>query len=317
MFNEGVDIPSVDMVMFLRPTESPTVFLQQLGRGLRKSRGKNYLNVLDFIGNYEKAGLVRYILAGPKGGTGGTGEGKGIDYPEDCQIDFDLRLIDLFEKMESNRYTLKEKINNEFLRIESLEDRCPTRMDLFTQMDDTLYEMCMSHSKDNIFKFYYKYLHEINRLDIEQEELYNSVGREFLSLIETTSMSKVYKMPVLMAFYNDGDIKMHLTEEDLLKSWKKFFDKGTNWKDLKTNIDLEGYRKISDKAHLSNILKNPVNALINTGKGFFYRDEKYPISIREDLAPIIQTPAFANQMKDIIEYRAMDYYRRRYKEEQD
>ena len=63
MFNEGVDIPSVDMVMFLRPTESPVVFLQQLGRGLRRGKGKKYLNVLDFIGNYEKAGNVRnYIM---------------------------------------------------------------------------------------------------------------------------------------------------------------------------------------------------------------------------------------------------------------
>ena len=51
MFNEGVDIPSVDMVMFLRPTESTFVYLQQLGRGLRLYKGKEYLNVLDFIGN--------------------------------------------------------------------------------------------------------------------------------------------------------------------------------------------------------------------------------------------------------------------------
>lgn len=64
MFNEGVDIPSVDMVMFLRPTESPIVFLQQLGRGLRQFSGKEYLNVLDFIGNYEKAGNVRKLLTG-------------------------------------------------------------------------------------------------------------------------------------------------------------------------------------------------------------------------------------------------------------
>ena len=64
MFNEGVDITSVDMVMFLRPTESPIVFLQQLGRGLRKSKGKEYLNVLDFIGNYDKAGRVRFLLTG-------------------------------------------------------------------------------------------------------------------------------------------------------------------------------------------------------------------------------------------------------------
>lgn len=51
MLNEGVDIPEIDTLLFLRPTESLTVFLQQLGRGLRKAEGKDYLTVLDFIGN--------------------------------------------------------------------------------------------------------------------------------------------------------------------------------------------------------------------------------------------------------------------------
>lgn len=51
LFNEGVDIPSVDTVLFLRPTESATIFLQQLGRGLRLHDGKTCLTVLDFIGN--------------------------------------------------------------------------------------------------------------------------------------------------------------------------------------------------------------------------------------------------------------------------
>ncbi|UJR85256.1 DUF3427 domain-containing protein [Sandaracinus amylolyticus] len=51
LFNEGVDLPDVDTVLFLRPTESATVFLQQLGRGLRKSRDKDCLTVLDFIGD--------------------------------------------------------------------------------------------------------------------------------------------------------------------------------------------------------------------------------------------------------------------------
>lgn len=51
IFNEGVDVPQIDTVLFLRPTESALVFLQQLGRGLRRSRDKNCLTVLDFIGN--------------------------------------------------------------------------------------------------------------------------------------------------------------------------------------------------------------------------------------------------------------------------
>lgn len=54
LYNEGVDIPNIDMVMFLRPTESLTVFLQQLGRGLRIADGKEFLTVLDFIGQSNK-----------------------------------------------------------------------------------------------------------------------------------------------------------------------------------------------------------------------------------------------------------------------
>lgn len=62
ILNEGVDIPQINMVLFLRPTESQTIFIQQLGRGLRKYPGKDYVTVLDFIGNnYDRA--VQMALA--------------------------------------------------------------------------------------------------------------------------------------------------------------------------------------------------------------------------------------------------------------
>ena len=52
IFNEGVDVPSIDRVVMLRPTESSLLFLQQLGRGLRASPGKTAVNVIDFVGNH-------------------------------------------------------------------------------------------------------------------------------------------------------------------------------------------------------------------------------------------------------------------------
>lgn len=55
IFNEGVDIPEVDTVLFLRPTDSLTIFLQQLGRGLRLSPGKTELTVLDFVAQAHKS----------------------------------------------------------------------------------------------------------------------------------------------------------------------------------------------------------------------------------------------------------------------
>ena len=64
ILNEGVDIPQINMVLFLRPTESQTIFLQQLGRGLRKYPGKDYVTVLDFIGNnYERSVQIALALS--------------------------------------------------------------------------------------------------------------------------------------------------------------------------------------------------------------------------------------------------------------
>jgi superfamily II DNA or RNA helicase len=66
IFNEGVDIPSVNTVLMLRPTNSPIVFIQQLGRGLRKHKDKEFLTLLDFIGNHNKAYLIALALIGNK-----------------------------------------------------------------------------------------------------------------------------------------------------------------------------------------------------------------------------------------------------------
>ena len=64
IFNEGVDIPAVNQILMLRPTNSPVIFIQQLGRGLRKHSSKNFLTVLDFIGNHNKAFLISIALKG-------------------------------------------------------------------------------------------------------------------------------------------------------------------------------------------------------------------------------------------------------------
>ncbi|WP_078544796.1 DEAD/DEAH box helicase [Litchfieldia alkalitelluris] len=66
IFNEGVDIPSVNTVLMLRPTNSPIVFIQQLGRGLRKYKEKQFLTVLDFIGNHSKTFLIAIALNGSR-----------------------------------------------------------------------------------------------------------------------------------------------------------------------------------------------------------------------------------------------------------
>lgn len=318
MFNEGVDITSVDMVMFLRPTESPIVFLQQLGRGLRKCRGKEFLTVLDFIGNYEKAGRVRFLLSDRSNQHAGVYNPSDTSaFPDDCLVDFDMKLIDLFAEMDRKHLKLKDQIINEYFRVKELLGRRPDRMDLFTYMDDGIYEIAIAHSKDNPFKKYLEFLKELDELNQDEEFFYKGIGREFISLLENTSMSKVYKMPVLMAFYNHGNILMEVSEEQLLSSWKELFSTGTNWKDLDKNMTIQKYNSISDKEHLKKILSMPVHFLLESGKGFFVKKDGAAIGLREELRPLIDNPVMVCQMKDVIDYRAMDYYQRRYRQSQE
>ena len=314
MFNEGVDITSVDMVMFLRPTESPIVFLQQLGRGLRKCRGKEFLTVLDFIGNYEKAGRVRFLLSGRSNQSAGVYNPSDTSaFPDDCLVDFDMKLIDFFAEMDRKHLKLKDQIVNEYFRVKELLGRRPDRMDLFTYMDDGIYETAIAHSKDNPFKRYLEFLKELDELNQDEEVFCKGIGKEFISLLENTSMSKVYKMPVLMAFYNHGNILMEVSEAQLLSSWKEFFSTGTNWKDLDKNMTIQKYNDISDREHLKKILSMPVHFLLESGKGFFVKKDGAAIGLREELRPLIDNPVMVCQMKDVIDYRAMDYYQRRYR----
>lgn len=313
MFNEGVDIASLDMVLFLRPTQSPVVFLQQLGRGLRRCRGKEFVNVLDFIGNYERAGLAPALLKG--GAFGAEGEKKSggeAACPEGCLVDFDMRLIDLFEEMQEKGLSFREKVKQEYFRVKDLIGRAPTRVELFTYMDGALYEACLRRPKDNPFRGYFEFLFGLGELDREGLKLYDSLGREFLQVLETTNMQKVYKMPVLKSFYNGGRVKMAVTDKELLAAWKEFFDHGSNWKDLGNGMTLERYRTLTDREHLENIKRNPVRFLKASGKGFFVDRDSFAIALRPELEETAGMAVFGEQMGDIIEYRAIEYYRRRY-----
>lgn len=144
--------------------------------------------------------------------------------------------------------------------------------------------------------------------------LYSGMGREFVQLIETTDMQKVYKMPILYSFYNEGNIRLEVTDEEVLESWKKFFDHGTNWKDFPSVVSYEEYQSITDKQHLNKAKSMLIKFLKASGKGFFVDKDGYALAIRKELADVIGLDAFKAQMKDIIEYRTMEYYRRRYVE---
>lgn len=107
IFNEGIDVPNVRALLFLRPTESKTVFMQQLGRGLRISSNKDKVIILDFISNYQRANYVRQYLSTKvttKNKEGTNAFEKNIyEYNPRCEVQFDdevQEILDLQDAMD-------------------------------------------------------------------------------------------------------------------------------------------------------------------------------------------------------------------------
>lgn len=310
MFNEGLDIKSIDMVMFLRPTESPTVFLQQLGRGLRKDKNKKYLNVLDFIGNFKKANLVPYLLKGESKirESNITTIPSEEDYPEDCFIDFDFRLIDIFEKINKANQKIEDKIIEEYYRIKEYLGHTPLRTEMFTYMDEDLYNNIKKKSKLNIFRDYISFLVKINE---SEDTLKDTLGHEFIKFIETTSMSKTYKLPVLLAFYNNGNMKLKINDEDLYKSFKEFYSKGSNGVDMLKDKSTSKFKTWDKKEYVKLARKNPVHFLCKSSSEFFYLDGDY-VCLNNDLEQFFNNEEFINSVKDAIDFRTKEYYKNRF-----
>lgn len=116
IFNEGIDFPDLRELLFLRPTESKTIFTQQLGRGLRLCGGKGNVVVIDFIGNYKKANNIRQYLSGGNSTThknpaNGRVEKVEYQYNPKCKVIFDSeveQILDNQDKAERKKtlYTL-------------------------------------------------------------------------------------------------------------------------------------------------------------------------------------------------------------------
>jgi len=108
LFNEGVDLPAIDTVMMLRPTESKILFLQQLGRGLRLAEGKDRLVVLDFIGNHHSFLHKPQALFGIGAGYRQLAdfarriEQGRLELPPGCFLNYDLQLIDFLKSLDGD-----------------------------------------------------------------------------------------------------------------------------------------------------------------------------------------------------------------------
>ena len=121
-------------------------------------------------------------------------------------------------------------------------------------------------------------------------------------------------MPILYSFFNHGNVRLAVKDDEVLAAWKDFFNTGKNWKDFAADITYDEYKSITDKQHFRKAKSMPIKYLKASGKGFFVEKDGFALAIRDDLKDIVKNDAFIKHMYDILEYRTMEYYRRRYLE---
>jgi superfamily II DNA or RNA helicase/DNA modification methylase len=136
LFNEGVDFPNVRVLLFLRPTESKTVFVQQLGRGLRLCTGKDRVRVLDFIGNYKRANQIRKYLSKDNRTVEGEENGRRrrkieYIYSTGCEVHFDPSVEEILDRQDATELGIdKEDLKEAYFALAETFGRKPSRAEL-------------------------------------------------------------------------------------------------------------------------------------------------------------------------------------------
>ncbi|MFA9378281.1 MAG: DUF3427 domain-containing protein [Lachnotalea sp.] len=136
IFNEGVDIPALNQIIMLRPTQSAIIFIQQLGRGLRKNEGKEFLTVIDFIGNYANNYLIPIALYGERSFNKDTvrkiiNSGSSI-IPGCSTVHFDeITKNRIFESLNNANLSKLADLKKDYELLKYELGRIPTMMDFF------------------------------------------------------------------------------------------------------------------------------------------------------------------------------------------
>ncbi|MGL5202965.1 DEAD/DEAH box helicase [Cetobacterium sp.] len=158
IFNEGVDIPAVNQVIFLRPTESSIVYIQQLGRGLRKSGNKEFVVILDFIGNYQKNFLIPTAISGRNSFDRDDMKmflinGTNI-IPGESSITFEKIVRErIFENINKTNFSTKKMIESDFEILEKQLGRVPFLNDFYERkLIDPLVILKFRKTYDEVLK---------------------------------------------------------------------------------------------------------------------------------------------------------------------
>ncbi len=200
LFNEGLDIPSVDTVLMVRPTDSSIVFIQQLGRGLRLDRGKSHCTIIDLIGNYRRADNKLQWLGIRQPALWNRSGLRDLraDLPPMCRLDLELEVIDILARMARQQTPRKLLLLAAYERLKEELGRIPTYLEFHLQGGLS--------GRASVRQEYLTYVGLKNAAG-DLTELQTGVWEQYrgwLEEVESTGMVKSYKIVLLNAMLLRG-----------------------------------------------------------------------------------------------------------------
>ena len=301
IFSEGVDVPEINQVIMLRPTESPIVFIQQLGRGLRKATGKEYVVVLDFIGNYKNNFMIPIALSGDRSYNKDNirrylTEGERI-IPGASTIHFDtISRKKIFQAVDNANFNDIKLIRENYFNLKNKLGHIPALADFDKYGEMDVLRIFDNNSLGSYYKFLVKYEKEYKvRLSQNEEKVIEFVSKKL------ANGKRVHELELMKRlFYYDHGLLAKLRQ-----------------------VLSEEYQRPMDENCAQNIInimtnKFPTNAAQKTySQCVFLEKEEDDYRKTEFFGEMLKNPEFSEILRELIEFginRYKENYSKRYQD---
>lgn len=306
VFNEGVDVPSVDRVVMLRPTESGVLFLQQLGRGLRAADGKSAVTVIDFVGNH-RVFLERLrsllSLAGAEREIAGVRQvlesTELIELPEGCSVDLELEAKEILSRL--FRVSGVDEVERIYRELRLEREARPTAGEL-ERLGYLPSRLRQRHGS------WFDFVSEEGDLAADESATLEHAGA-FLRELETTEMTKCFKMILLEALLESGGLRAGVSLRALaLRSHRILRRSPELFADVAEDERVTELAPASEKKWLAYWRRNPVEAWTAPKKdrrAWFRIDGESLVpafAVREE-----EEPALTRLVRELVDYRLAQY----------
>lgn len=322
ILGEGADIPAVSHVLMLRPTESYSIVLQQIGRGLRKVTGKEFLVVLDFIGNYHTSYITPLIFNRQYAPDQHQALKSSMKFklPAGCHVDADKKVIKIWQNQIRKTFAPRsrsELLLNEYNRLKNLLGKPPTLLDFLANPEAADPQAFIKH-----FGSWLAVKEQADDLSKYESYILSTSGSAFLTHLEKElKPSKSYKMVVLKTLLSDTLERTQWPAEWIAEGFKTYYLQNQDHTKDCTPLAKAKTPKNVSLTTIVRLLKNmPLHYLSNKESDFFTFDKNNNLfSIKEDKSDTDNTSVkalwnekdFQSLVKDRVDYALAAYFYRR------